>query len=418
MKDLHLHTRREFLTRSLALAAAGATVPSFLSRTAFALEDQPVSNGGKDDPILVVLQLAGGNDGLNTIVPYAHDEYYRARPTLGVPASQVLRLNDEVGMNPELAPLKALYDEGQMALVLGAGYPNPNRSHFRSMAIWETASGADKVERYGWIGRYFDNTCSGEPNPALAVSIGPREPLTIHNPKAVGITLQNPAQYRWIPDPEKAPRLADEKRVWLGLNTERPGAPGALDFLQRTAMDAQVSSARIIEIAQSYHDSANYPGNNQLAQSLKLIASMIAGNLGSRVFFASIGSFDTHSGQKYQHTRLLNELAEAVSAFTRDLKTQGNADRVLILTFSEFGRRVQENASGGTDHGTAAPMFVFGSTVKPGIYGKQPSLTDLDSGDLKYTTDFRSVYATMLDKWLKTPSAPVLGGRFDPVAFV
>jgi uncharacterized protein (DUF1501 family) len=205
MNEPKLHTRREFLRRGLTVAAVGLTAPSFLTRTAYALNnpaDLPLVHsrpGVPDDPIVVVLQMAGGNDGLNTLVPYGMDEYYRVRPTLAVPKEQVLRINDEIGMNPALADLKSLYDEGHMAIIQGVGYPNPNRSHFRSMEIWETAADSDKTLSYGWIGRYFDNACSGAPEPMLGVAIGPKTPLTFQNSHQIGVTLQNPNLYGWFP---------------------------------------------------------------------------------------------------------------------------------------------------------------------------------------------------------------------------
>jgi uncharacterized protein (DUF1501 family) len=424
MKELSLQTRREFLKKGLTVAAAGLTVPSFVTRTAWALNDprdlKQVRSvpGVPDDRILVVLQLAGGNDGLNTIVPYANDDYYRVRPTLGIPREQVLRLNDQIGMHPQLAGLKSLYDDGKMAIVQGVGYPNPNRSHFRSMEIWETASGSDQVEKYGWIGRYFDNTCSGEPRPTLAVTIGNEAPRTIRNTHAIGVSLEDPERFRWMPGSPTAETAQVEQRVFEELNQPAGARAGALDFLQRTAMNARVSSDQIREVARKYRGTVVYPPAGQLSQALRLIASMIAGNLGTRVYFASLGGFDTHSGQRGTHTQLLTQLGAAVRAFHQDLQTQGNADRVLVMSFSEFGRRVAENASGGTDHGTAAPMFLFGTPVKPGLYGQQPSLADLDNGDLKFTTDFRSVYATVLEKWLGTDSRAVLNGSFPTLAFV
>jgi uncharacterized protein (DUF1501 family) len=436
MKELSLQTRREFLKKGLTVAAAGLTVPSFVTRTAWALNDprdlKPVRSvpGVPDDRILVVLQLAGGNDGLNTIVPYANDDYYRVRPTLGIPREQVLRLDDQIGMHPQLAGLKSLYDDGKLAIVQGVGYPNPNRSHFRSMEIWETASGSDQVEKYGWIGRYFDNTCPGEPKPTLAVTIGNEAPRTIRNLHAIGVSLEDPERFRWMPGSPMAETAQVEQRVFQELNQPagagagRGSNPGAdrplasLDFLQRTAMNARVSSDQIREVARKYRGTVQYPPAGQLSQSLRLIAAMIAGNLGTRVYFASLGGFDTHAGQRGTHTQLLTQLGAAVRAFYQDLQTQGNADRVLVMSFSEFGRRVAENASGGTDHGTAAPMFLFGNPVKPGLYGSHPSLTDLDNNDLKFTTDFRSVYATVLEKWLGADSRAVLNGSFPTLAFV
>jgi uncharacterized protein (DUF1501 family) len=434
MNDISLQTRREFLKRGLTVAAAGLTVPSFVHRTAWALNDprdvRSVASvpGVPDDRILVVLQLAGGNDGLNTVVPFADDAYYRARPGLAIPAGEVMRLNDHVGLVPNLAPLKALYDEGRMAIIQGVGYPNPNRSHFKSMEIWETASASDRVERYGWIGRYFDCTCEGSPQPTLGVAIGNEAPTAFRNARSVGVALEDPERFRWLagsPGEERSEDLfrelnrpaAAEKLSRSRLLGRSGTAPEtALDFLQRTALNARVSSDRIREVARKYRPTATYPPAGPLARSLQLIAAMIAGNLGTRIYFASLGGFDTHAGQRGRHQGLLTQLGGSVRAFYGDLKQQGNADRVLVMTFSEFGRRVAQNGSGGTDHGTAAPLFLFGNPVKPGIYGTHPSLTDLDRGDLKFGTDFRSVYATVLEKWLGADSRAVLNGAFPTLA--
>jgi uncharacterized protein (DUF1501 family) len=421
MKELTVQTRREFLQKGLTVAAVTMTVPSFLTRTAYALDDPTDVKTVKrtnDEPILVVLQLAGGNDGLSTIVPYANDDYYRARRQLAIAKEEVLRINDDIGMNPQLTGLKALYDEGHMAIVQGVGYPNPNRSHFRSMEIWETASGSDKFDSYGWIGRYFDNTCKGQPDPTVGVAIGGKAPLTFHNHISVGVSMQNPNGMQWNPGSAMMQNPEEKKKVYADLNTPHAQAPKGLDFLQRTAMNAQVSGDRIREAINKHQTRVDYGGPSQLAQSLRMVAGMIAGNLGSRVYFASLSGFDTHSAQRPTHTNLMTQLASSLKAFYQDLREQGNADRVLVMTFSEFGRRVAENASGGTDHGTAAPLFMFGDMVKPGIYGEHPSLTDLDQGDLKYKVDFRSVYATVLEKWLKTPSPAVLNGTYPTLSFL
>jgi uncharacterized protein (DUF1501 family) len=421
MKELTVQTRREFLQKGLTVAAVTMTVPSFLTRTAYALNDptdvKPVARAS-DEPILVVLQLAGGNDGLNTIVPYANDDYYRARRQLAIAKEEVLRINDDVGMNPQLTGLKALYDEGHMAIVQGVGYPNPDRSHFRSMEIWETASGSDKFDSYGWIGRYFDNACKGQPEPTVGVAVGGKSPLTFRNHISVGVSMESANGMQWNPGTAMMQNPEEKKKVYADLNTPRAQAPKGLDFLQRTALNAQVSGDRIREAINKHQTRVDYGGVSQLGQGLRMIAGMIAGNLGSRVYFASLGGFDTHSAQRPTHTNLMTQLAAAVKAFYQDLREQGNANRVLVMTFSEFGRRVGENASGGTDHGTAAPLFLFGDMVKPGIYGEHPSLTDLDQGDLKYKVDFRSVYATVLEKWLKAPSPAVLNGTYPTLSFL
>lgn len=434
-----LHTRRQFLRTSALGAAAAWTLPVFLEKTFFALDAMAAGAAtqaltGKDNTILVVLQMAGGNDGLNMIVPYADDVYYRSRPKLGLPADRIIKLDSYVGLNNSLSGLKSLFDDGHLAIVQGVGYPNPNRSHFRSTEIWQTASDADRTENHGWLGRYFDSCCSGA-DPTVGVVIGGELPQAFVAKTPTGVTFSKPEQFRWQPSDKQG--ISREEAFFRQLNgmdddaaaTPPDGAtigaiPGrnrpdqsAADFLQRTALDAQISSDKILAIARKYKSTVPYPPG-QLASSLSMIARMIAGGLPTRVYYASQGGFDTHAGQQNAHDRLMGQINDAITAFVADLKQQGNFDRVLLMTFSEFGRRVAENANGGTDHGAAAPMFVLGGAVKPGLYGKHPSLTDLDDGDLKFNTDFRSVYGTVLDRWLKAPSETVLGRKFPRLPLI
>jgi uncharacterized protein (DUF1501 family) len=439
-----LQTRRKFLRTSMLGAAATWTLPVFLEKTFFALDALAADAAtqivtGKDGTILVVLQMAGGNDGLNTVIPYADDAYHVARPRLRLAADQVLKIDNHIGLNPKLSGLKSFYDEGHLAIVQGVGYPNPNRSHFRSTEIWQTASDADHTSNDGWLGRYFDNCCSGA-DPTVGVAIGGETPQAFAAKNPTGVTFSRPEQFRFQPSARGNGQMSAEEMFFRELNEGAAGdesgtavsnaggsigaIPGktkndlsTLDFLQRTALDAQLSSDKILAIARKYKSTVPYP-QGQLAASLNIIARMIAGGLATRVYYASQGGFDTHAGQINTHERLIGEFNEAASAFVADLKQQGNFDRVLLMTFSEFGRRVQENANGGTDHGAAAPMFVLGGAVKAGLFGKHPSLTDLDRGDLKFNTDFRSVYGTVLDRWLKAPSQIVLGRKFAGLAIV
>jgi uncharacterized protein (DUF1501 family) len=423
-------------------AAATWTLPVFLEKTFFALDalaadalTQTVT--GKDGTILVVLQMAGGNDGLNMVVPFVDDAYHRARPRLSLPADQILEIDNYVGLNPKLAGLKSLYDEGHVAIVQGVGYPNPNRSHFRSTEIWQTASDADRTLNDGWLGRYFDNCCAGA-DPTVGVAIGEETPQAFAAKNPTGVTFSRPEQFRFRPSEPDGGRMSAEETLFRQLNETASGeeaiaAPdgasvgaingktksdlSTLDFLQRTALDAQLSSDKILAIARKSKSTVTYP-QGQLASGLNIIARMIGGGLATRVYYASQGGFDTHAGQVNAHQRLMTEFNDAVAAFVSDLKQQGNFERVVLMTFSEFGRRVQENANGGTDHGTAAPMFLLGGAIKPGLFGKYPSLTDLDHGDLKFNTDFRSVYGTVLDRWLKAPSQNVLGRKFPALGIV
>ena len=438
--EITLQTRREFLRSTVLTGALSWTVPAFLVNTFAVLQAEAADKGtqaitGKDGNILVILQMAGGNDGLNTVVPYANDHYHRTRPRIGVAAKDVLKINDELGFHPNLAGFKDLYDAGQLSIVQGVGYPNPNRSHFRSTEIWQTASDADRIEKYGWLGRYFDHACKGC-DPTVAVNVGRQMPqaFAAKNPK--GISLDNPQNYRFMSSEKgKAGEMSEES--YRKLNepememSENSGdtigtlhgavthSGSALDFLERTALDAQVSSDQIRSIASRVDSRGNYPAS-QLGNSLKLVAKLIGGGLPTRIFYVSQGGYDTHTNQTGAHERLLKDLGDSVKGFVADIKAQGNMSRVTVMTFSEFGRRVAENASSGTDHGAAAPMFLIGEKVKAGLLGKYPSLApqDLHQGDLKYTVDFRSVYSGVLQSWLKADSAAVLGSNFTPLPFI
>ena len=435
-----LHTRREFLRTSMLGAAVSFTVPVFLQKTFFTLDamaaDSAVQTAtGKDDSILIVLQLAGGNDGMNTVIPYADDAYYRARPVIGIPKGSVIPLNDYAGLNPKLAGLKGLYDEGNLSILQGVGYPNPNRSHFRATEIWQTASDEDKYLTDGWLGRYFDNACQGC-DPTVAINIGPRLPQAFSSHTPTGISLENPDSYRFMgsgknddetlayrsmynPDDATSSANSGASVSMVSGTVTLQNGQSALDFLERTSMDAQVSSDKIRDIAAKTTSTSNYPRSG-LANNLKLVARLIAGGLPTRVFYVSQGGYDTHTGQRGGQDGRLRELGDAVKAFTDDLTAMGEFDRVMIMTFSEFGRRVQENGSQGTDHGAAAPMFLIGSKMKAGLLGAEPSLApaDLQDGDIKYNTDFRSVYASILQEWLQTNSVPILGQQFPTLPII
>lgn len=430
-----LHTRRHFLRTSILGGALSWTVPAFLERTFFSLDalaaNSPIQTAtGKDSPILVILQLAGGNDGLNTVIPFENDAYFRARPTIAIPKSSALTLSGGFGLHPELTGLKSLHDDGHLSVIHGVGYPNPNRSHFRSTEIWQTASDANKTERHGWLGRYFDSCCEGA-DPAVGISIGsPQAPQSFSAEKRRGISFANPAQFRFDLRKSSDPDAAEE--FFRSMNEMDHSMQGGsigmldgpadmdgdtLDFLQRTALDATVSSDKILETVKKTTPPTAYPGG-KLADSLNLVARLIAGGMPTRVYYVSQGGYDTHSNQKGSHAQLMKELGAALSAFTTDLKAQGNFDRVLTMTFSEFGRRVAENASRGTDHGAAAPMFIVGGKIKPGLHGQAPSLEKLDRGDLVHTVDFRNIYATILEKWLQAPVEPILHRRFAKMDFI
>jgi uncharacterized protein (DUF1501 family) len=441
--EITLHTRREFLRRTVLTGALSWTVPTFLANTFNALQAEAAEKAtqiatGRDSTILVILQMAGGNDGLNTVVPFGNDFYHNARARIGIAPGQILKLNDELGLHPGLTGFKELYDGGRLAVVQGVGYPNPNRSHFRSTEIWQTASDSERFEKWGWLGRYFDNTCSGC-DPTIAVNIGRQMPQAFSGKTPKGISLENPQNYRFVASGhrggkdgdlmEQSFRELNEPAEEGGENSggtiaaiDGPatrGSGSALDFLERTALDAQISSDEIRAISNRTVNKAAYPAS-QLGNSLKLVAKLIGGGLPTRIFYVSQGGYDTHTNQVGTHARLLKDLGDAVKSFCDDLAAQDNMDRVLLMTFSEFGRRVNDNASGGTDHGAAAPMFVIGNRVRAGLLGRYPNLApaDLFEGDFRFTVDFRSVYAAVLENWLKTRSEPILGRRFEPLQIV
>ena len=441
-KEQTLHTRRDFLRTSVLGGALAYTVPLFLEKTFLCLDTMAAATSGqittgKDGTILVVLQLAGGNDGINTLVPYGDDAYYKARPKIAIPKADILRISDYAGLHPKLTGIHDLYAQGCLGMVQGVGYPNPNRSHFRSTEIWQTASDADRNESQGWLGRYFDNCCQGSDPSSVGVAIGGQTPQSFSSPTPKGVAFSNPEQFRYMSEAASDPASADMFMRQMNqpsdaghgsLSENSGGSIGMLagpadddgstvEFLQRTALGAQMSSDKILAITRKTKSSVNYP-QSQLGNSLNLVGRLIAGGLPTRVYYVSQGGFDTHANQLPSHERLMNDLSAATSSFVQDLKAQGNFSRVLMISFSEFGRRVSENASGGTDHGAAAPLFVMGGGVKPGLYGNYPSLTDLHDGDLKFGTDFRSVYATALEKWLGAPSEMVLGRKYPLLPFI
>ena len=449
--EITLQTRREFLRRTVLGSALSWTVPMFLADTFSALQAQAADSAtqittGKDATILVVLQMAGGNDGINTVVPYSNDFYHKARPKIGLKGDDVLKINDDIGFHSSLKGFKELYDGGELAVIQGVGYPNPNRSHFRSTEIWQTASDSDHVEKYGWVGRYFDNACTGA-DPAVGVTIGSQLPQSFFAKHPKGICFSNPQNYRFMANgnatEESYKKLNELESSGPGMTSDDSSADGsgdmlnsggsiaalpagmpmtggkAVDFISRTALDAQHSSDEIRGIAARVQNQAEYPGS-QLGNGLKMVAKLIGGGLPTRIYYVSQGGYDTHTNQVNTQQRLLGDLGDSMKAFVADMKAQGNMGRVLVMTFSEFGRRVSENANGGTDHGAAAPMFIVGNKVKAGLLGKYPSLApqDLYQGDVKYNVDFRSVYAGVLEDWLKTKSAPILGKKFEPLAVV
>jgi uncharacterized protein (DUF1501 family) len=432
MAEQGFHTRREFIRTTLLGGAVCGVMPAFLNQTVSALTDAADGSliqtaTGKDDPILVAIQLAGGNDGLNTVIPYQNDLYYKARPRLGIPAGQVLRLDDQLGFHPRMEKLKALYDEGLMSIQQGVGYPNPNRSHFRSTEIWQTASDSTEFLSKGWIGRYFDNYCSGE-DAAVGLALKNEMPQAFVSDCHKGIAFKNIKQYslQGTRQSKMLSSMEEDEEFFDAMNgmddggsvssIGHPGPPqgvSALDYLEKVAMNATVTSEEIQAILKVNQSKQRFP-KNAFGNDLATMAKLIGAGYSTRVYFANLGGFDTHANQLGAHANLMEVFSEGIHAFMKEMQAQGNDRRVLVMVFSEFGRRVNENASEGTDHGAAAPLFMFGGSAQSGLHGDAPSLApgDLSRGDVKHTTDFRSVYATVMKRHLKVDGKPVLGNSF------
>jgi uncharacterized protein (DUF1501 family) len=401
--------RRDFLKTSLVgagLVRCSLGVPGFLSRTAAAVPaaDKP----GARDTVLVVIELTGGNDGLNTVIPFKDAEYGKLRPTLRQPETRIKKINDQLGLHPSLTGLADLLHDHALCVVQGVGYPNPNQSHFRSMDIWQTASLAENVSE-GWLGKALKGL-PGVPSFHLKSDNEP-SPLALDGAPARVPSLKTLEEFQLQVAAASGADKKEHRDVIEGAARSN-GGPGLLDFVQRTASNTYASSRRLQDIGKNYQPKAAYP-NTALAGRLKLAAQLIDAGLGARLFYVAHGNFDTHATQAPAHANLLAQLSEAVTAFFKDVAARGHRDRVLVMTFSEFGRRARENGSRGTDHGSAAPMLLVGGKVKAGVVGEHPSLSKLEFGNLKHHTDFRQVYAAILDQWLGVASKDVLGAAFQ-----
>jgi uncharacterized protein (DUF1501 family) len=386
LRELIMFNRRDFLKTS-SLFALAPTVPVFLARTARAALD-------KAGRVLVVVQLDGGNDALNTAVPHSDPEYAKLRPRLKIQKTRLLAVSDAVGLHPSLRPLDKLLQAEQLATVVGVGYPNPNRSHFESMTIWNTADPRPDQASYGWVGRALD------PSAGTAYALGNSAPLALRGRRSMAITMN---------------RLEDVTLVNPTLSAgaaDVPAPEDTLSFVRRQTADARMTAERMAKL--STGAGTPYPATG-LAERLKLTAQLLKGDLGARVFYTQQGGFDTHAAQQTTHANLLSEFAAAVAAFFEDLRAAKLAERVVLMAFSEFGRTIRENDSAGTDHGTAGVVFLAGPGIRGGLHGTFPSLTDLAGGEPKMTTDFRRIYAAVLASWLGLPTADVLGREFEPL---
>ena len=366
------------------------------------------------DPILVVVQLTGGNDYLNTVVPYADGRYYDYRPTVHIPPEQVLPLDDRVGFNPALAPVKELYDRGEVAIIHGIGYPNPNRSHFRSMDIWHTAE-PDKIDTEGWLGRAIRELDPNGENVLTGVNFGRGLPRAMASPGVPVASVSELSGYGLLTGIDQPDARARALQVFARMYAPAVGSGPVLDYLGRTGMDALTGADALRSAPQKYQSAIEYP-DNAIGRNLRNIAQVLTADLGTRICYTQHGGYDTHAAELAVHRGLWQELAPALSCFFADLREQGLAARVAMLVFTEFGRRAQDNGS-GSDHGSGGMALVIGQPVKGGQYGEYPSLAaaDLLEGDLRANHDFRSLYTTLAEQWLGLDGGAVVGGRFEGV---
>lgn len=400
-------SRRSFF-KYTALASTSFLVPSFLkgfeSKELYEHHEveELLSTGKK----LIILQLSGGNDGLNTVIPYRNDIYYSLRPQLAIKKNNILKLNDDLGLNPEMTKLKEIFDKGNLSIINGVGYPNPDRSHFRSMDIWQSGSGSDHYLSTGWIGRYLDSDCQSCKYPYSAIEVESTLNLAMKGNQRSGIAVEDPQKFY----------LNSSERFLLDLankNKNNHDDDSNVSYLYKTLIETTSSAEYVYENSKIYKSNMDYP-DTEFGKNLKTISEMIISNIDTRVYYISMSGFDTHVNQKDRQNKLLKEFSDGLYSLTEDLRINDRLNEVLILTFSEFGRRVKENGSEGTDHGTANNIFLIGGNLKsPGVYNNQPDLTNLNEGDLNYEIDFRSVYATILNRWLDANDKTILGESFD-----
>ena len=410
-RSIKARSRRDFLRKGLYGLGVPVAMPLLLQRTAGALAAQALEGDSETNPerILVVVELTGGNDGLNTVVPYRNDAYYRARPTLAISRGKAIPVSDDAGFHPSLVGFERLYKDGQMAVVEGCGYPNPTLSHFSSMGFWHTGV-PNGGETLGWIGRLQDAHTPAEV-PNAIVNVATSQSLAVRGKVHSPLVFDDPQQLRRLG--------SDSERRTLGAFASQPDTTNpSLAFLRSTARNAAESGALVRDAWASYRTPVDYGIAGGLSSDLRKVAALIAAGLPTRVYYVSYrgNAFDTHVHQADLHSRILMYAADAVRGFVEDTARIGRANDVAVMIFTEFGRRIEENASQGTDHGTAGPMFIVGPTLKGGFYGQAPSLEDTDDGNLRMTTDFRRVYSTMIEEWMGYPdSDTILRGRFNPL---
>jgi uncharacterized protein (DUF1501 family) len=400
-------SRRQFIKSSLGGVGAigvGSILPPCFAKAALA-------SNNREERILIVVQMSGGNDGLNTLIPFADNDYRSARPKLAIPNDDVLKCDDDTAMHPAMTGMFDLLQAGQFAAVRSVGYEQPNRSHFESMDIWHTCRRKDQPRPDGWLGRYLDQLPSIAGGDVPALHLGSEQQPAAVNSLTVRVpTITDIAEFQLRGTDSQALRTLLENPPQVPPTAEND----LLAFLQSSTTSAMAASERVAQAVKSYRSEVAYP-ETALGEKLKVIAQLIDAGLSTKIYYVQHDGFDTHAQQAQSHNVLLRQWSDAVSALVRDLDAHDHAKRVCVMTFSEFGRRVAENASEGTDHGAAGPMFLCGGAVKPGIFGKRPDLTDLQEGDLKHEYDFRQVYATVLKSWLGCDPTPILGAQYEPL---
>ncbi|MFN8296948.1 MAG: DUF1501 domain-containing protein [Chitinophagales bacterium] len=399
-----MHVNRRKFIQTSGLATAAMLLPKFLK----AHQKNAEINS---DKILVVIQLTGGNDGLNTVVPYENDLYYNARPNIAIQKNEVLKLDTQLGLNPNMKGFKNLFDNGKLCLINNVGYPEPDRSHFRSMDIWHTASSSNEYKTSGWLGRYLDEQCGSCDKPVQVLEIDDTLSLALKGNNVKGLALKDAKRlYGTTIDPF----INQLSKQHVVGDHQHDNA----EYLYKTLAETVSSAEYIYKTSKIFQSGSTYP-NHQFGKSMKSISELIASGVSTKVYYISLGSFDTHFNQQKRQGDLLKQLSETVEIFINDLKMNGRADDVLLMTFSEFGRRVEENASNGTDHGTANQVFLIGNNLKKnGIYNNVPNLSDLDEGDLKFSVDFKNIYSTLLRRWLNTDEQKILGNKFNYMDFL
>lgn len=421
-------SRRIFIQDGFKVVSLGLAMPHILTRAvqaagAEAGRDLSVFQSPDNAPndqmakrTLIVVQMAGGNDGLNTVIPFNDDVYLQNRKNTASPEDQIHKLDDRFALHPAMGGMKGLWDQGKMSIVHGVGYPQPSFSHFRSMDIWQTANPEGKADE-GWLAKLVKGSVDRRGHPFAGFAAGGTLPPALMSPDYPIPAVSNVDNYKILADPRYAQDAGSRQDALVKLYQNYPGGAPFAQVLQSTE-EGTLSSIDLLQQAhKAYTPAVEYP-KDSFATGLKLLAETITGNLGVKVGYVTIGGFDTHSNQRNQHQRLLQSLSDGLKAFWDDLSAQGKADDVMIMTWSEFGRRVAENGSNGTDHGTATPQFIIANNMKGGHWGDPVNLKDQDKGNLKYTTDFRSVYATVMDGWLGAPADKLLGARFPTLGFL